>query len=461
MLAIAGLALSTFIAAAAPVKSHLVIAPCEAGDHYQFETVTCSIELKNTGDKPIRISKGEAKLPWDSIDTKDIVVPPGATRYIDARVDLRDNLGITRRYFRFATDEPGQEYRGSHVRAFVSTVLDQPALNFEFGTVRLGSELPSASVTLSSREAPDFRVLEVIEKPPYLDVSIAPDGRTVNARILDTAPWGLMHTDKVKLKTNATRQPQAWVTVKADVLGDVLVNGNPFALGLMRTGNKNEFLIRLTSKNGKDFKVGDLSITGLKANADTTDCTPAAKGCKLVRLVVPDQPVGRLEGVLHIGLPEYNRSLPVELVGMMLTPNYPVHDLDEEMKKAAEETQGGQSPAQAPAEHADLSKALKQVVEKTNATPPPGNGPLLRWSVANQSPLYGYIVYRAESEKGPFLRLNQDLIKIIADEENKSGSYQWRDNSAVSGKTYWYTVGTVKRDGTKQELTPVQKVVAK
>jgi hypothetical protein len=106
----------------------------------------------------------------------------------------------------------------------------------------------------------------------------------------------------------------------------------------------------------------------------------------------------------------------------------------------------------------DLARAITQEVASENEKPPAGRGPLLRWTVDNQSNAHGFLVWRADSEDGPLLRVNNELIKVM---ENPAGTYQWRDNSAVSGKTYWYAIGYVNIDGEKIDLSGRQKVTAK
>ncbi|GAA0705835.1 hypothetical protein [Dokdonella soli] len=465
MLSLSALAFSLLVAAPAPVPhSNLVIAPCDAGEHQQFEVITCDIELKNTGDKPIHVSKGEAAMAWDSIETGVITVPAHGVAYIKAKASLRDNAGYVKHSFRFATDEPGiLAVRGSNVNAFVSTVLDDSAPTIDFGMVKLDGPLPSKSITLASREVNDFRILEILSKPDYLDASLGPDGRTVHATLRKDAPWGQLH-DKIKLKINAPQQPEAWISVDANAQGEVVPDGDPFSLGLMRTNNKNEFLVRMTSRSGKDFKVGAVTLERLKGKADVVPCVPAESGCKLVRLrVTNDQALGRLQGVLNVELPDFKRTLPIEVVGMLLSPEVKVHDFNEEVEKAREAKGAAQSVAASPTQPKgiDITQAIKQTVNKEADVPPPGKGPLLRWSVANEGSIYGYIVYRADAETGPFLRINKEMIRVIDDGGNAAGSYQWRDNSAESGKVYWYSIGMVKGNGEKQPLTGAQKIIAK
>lgn len=453
--------LLSILTAAAPVSpSHLVVSNCEAGEHYQFESVKCLIELRNTGDKPIRVSKGIAQRLGDSIQDGTIVVPPKGAAYIEAQVDLRNDEGYARHPFRFTTNGTTKAQRGSEVRAYVQSVLDQRKPKLDFGVVKLGTdELPSASISLSSREVSDFKVTGIEYKPEWIDASVDSDGRTVHAKLNEKVPWGLTHNGSAYLKVsiNVPHQPQAWIEIDANVLGDVLADSNPFQLGMMRTVGKNEFLMRVSSRSGKEFEIGKLIVSGLKATAKEERCVPATVGCRLVRLAVDNkQPTGKLEGILNIQLPALARVLPVELVGILLTPEVKIVELNDVLKQGEE---GGQSKLSAPAAQ-NLGKAIAKAVKGEDA-PPPGDGPLLRWSVAHQALAYGYAIYRSGSVNGPFLRISKEIIHAAQDGADEAGSYQWRDNSAESGKTYWYQIGVLNRNGSKQDLSGAQKVVAK
>lgn len=452
--------LFSLLASAAPApKSHLVIEPCLVGDRQQFDSVTCDIAMSNTGDKPIKVSHAQAVFPWDSIEP-EVTVPPKGTVYLKATLSMRDRPGFAKHSFRLSTDEPGPlAQRGASVHGFVSTVLDQTVPTLDFGAVKSSAAPVSKDVALSSREIADFRILGVDSKPDYMDVTIGSDGRSVHATLRKDAPWGLVH-EKIKLRINTPRQSHAWVDVEANVIGDVAPNGNPFAFGLMRTNAKNEFLLRLTSESGKDFKIGSAKLDQVKGKVDVVPCTPAAEGCKMLRILVAnDQQAGRLQGSLLVELPEYHRTLPIEVVGMLLPPDFKVHDLNEEWKD--KQASGGASQAAAAPGELNLQQAIKQTTEQVESAPPPGNGPLLRWSVANDGSVHGYIIYRADAEDGPFLRVNKDLIASTDTPSTAGVHYQWRDDSAVSGHTYWYEIGMVKSNGDKVPLSGAQKVVAK
>lgn len=457
---IAPLLLSLLAAATPAPKSNLVIEPCQVGDRQQFETTTCDISLHNSGDTPITISRAEAFYKWDSI-APGVVVPPHGAAYLKTTVSLRDRPGFTKHSFRFATSEPGLlAQRAASVHGFVSTVLDQTLPTLAFGVVKASDGQASKELTLSSREVADFRILGVESKPDYLDVTIGTDGRSLHAMLKPDTPWGLLH-GVVVLKINAPQQPLARVEIEGNLIGEVAPNGNPFAFGLMRTNAKNEFLIRLTSASGKDFKIGSTKLDQVKGKVDVVPCIPAEKGCRILRVLIDNkQQAGKLQGKLLVDLPDFKRTLPIEVVGMLLPPQMKVHDLNKELEEK-QAAAGTSSPVEAPEGGLNLKQEIRKVVENAEQVPPPGNGPLLRWAVANDAAVHGYIIYRADAETGPFLRVNKELIRSMGEPSSTSSNYQWRDTTAVSGHTYWYEIGMEKSSGEKAPLSAAQKVTAK
>lgn len=449
----------TLAALTAP-KSNLVISPCHAGEHYQYTTVGCSFELRNTGDTAISVSQGSAKTPGDSIDLDRIVVRPRSSSYINVKVALGSSIGATQRTFVFRSDEPGMEQRGSTVFAYVTSILDDATPTLSFGDVKFTSGSLAKTIELTSREVPDFRIEELVSIPDYVDVLIGPDSRSLRATFKENAPWG-RHADGILVRTNADKQKLVRVQVDVNVLGAVLPDSNPYSLGLMRTNERNEFLIRLTSPTSTNFQVGDITLSGLQGEAELTQCQPATAGCRLVKLVVkPAQATGRIEGVMSVSLPEYKQTLPIQLIGMLLKPETEIHDMNRELEAAQK---GGESklPADSGSGGIDLSKEIRREVSNTDIADPPGAGPLLKWSVANEGSIYGYVVYRSDTERGQYVRVNEATIVAPPYAEGVVNTYKWRDSSAQTGKTYWYSVGTLKKNGEKVDLVQPQKVVAK
>ena len=85
---------------------------------------------------------------------------------------------------------------------------------------------------------------------------------------------------------------------------------------------------------------------------------------------------------------------------------------------------------------------------------------MLKWTVANGRLIHGCQIFRSDAEDGPFVLQNQATVRSKA-EDDEPTPYQYRDNAAASGKTYWYYIGIVYNDGHKQQLAGPQKVVAK
>lgn len=463
MLLLSSALFSLFAGAASAEKSNLTVSLCNAGERQQFETVTCDIELKNSGDKPLRVFAARAGFRSDSIEP-DVVVPAHGAAYLRATVKIADSVGFVHRFFSFNTDEPGKlANRSAQVQAFASTVLDSATPSIDFGFVRLDEPLPSKSITLTSREARDFRILEVRSKPDYVDVSVSADGRTIDASVRKDAPWGLFH-ERIKLRINAPQQPEAWIKLEGNVQGDVVPDSNPMLLGLMRTNRQNDVLVRLSSRAGKDFKIGAVTLKGFNARTTVLPCKPSKVGCRLIKLAISkDQMLGRVSGVLSVELPDFKQTLPVELGGgLLLGPDVEVKDMNKAIEKSQEEQGNLGSKVEAPSEKVDIKQAINQsILRKEQTVPPSGTGPLLRWAVEHQFGYHGFIIYRSDTEEGPFLRVNKELIGIVNDEGSSSGSYQWRDNSAVAGQVYWYMIGLVKDDGEKEPLSGKQRVVAK
>lgn len=92
---------------------------------------------------------------------------------------------------------------------------------------------------------------------------------------------------------------------------------------------------------------------------------------------------------------------------------------------------------------------------------PAGEGPLMKWQAAYEYNVYGYEIYRASEEGGPYARINEKIVPVLDDSAQVGSIYRWRDNSAVSGETYWYYIGLVKANGIKSVLSNPQKITAR
>jgi hypothetical protein len=442
--------------AAAP--SSLVTEDCEFADTYAFNHSECQMELRNQGDKPIHLSGFRSdKFEDDAIDPTDLVLQPHAHAYVRAALSIGNEIGHVRHVFRFQSDEAGHENRVITARGYVTNVLDdRPILNF--GVVDVTREAPDRHVGLESHDVAGFRVEKVLSAPDWLDATLAADGKSIDVKIRKDAQWGF-HVDQIKLATNASVQKTIWIGVQADIHGLVVPASNPLDMGLLRTGNRNEQRIRLTSPNGKDFAVGKVELEGIKGEAKVIPCEPAAPGCRIVQLVISnDQPLGSLKGKLWVELPEYKQRMPIALWALLVSKDTEIEKM--EADKLLEAQRNKKAASISTGNDLNLKTAIKNAVQSANEPDPPGNGPLLKWSVGNEQLVHGYQIFRADSDSGPFLLTNKEAI-VAKRSTTGDSSYAWRDNSTTSGKTYWYYIGILYNDGRKQQLTGPQKVVAK
>ncbi len=417
----------------------------------------CNFALTNNGDKPIRVLEVKSGIAGDSVETSPLVIAPHSQGYVQVGVDSGNAAGNFHRSFEFRTDETGHERLVANAYGFAISAIDQLKPQIDFGVAALGGAPPEKSIELSSQEAAAFRIKEVLAKPSYLDVDIGADGHTVVARIKPEIQWGL-HSDFIKLAIDTPRQKQVWVEVKADVHGEIVASANPLNMGLMRFGNHNEFKVQLTSHSGKKFKIGKIELEKLQAKTLLSPCVPDEGGCQLLTLTMLDQqPAGAILGHVLIDFPEYHRTMNLAAWGIIVDKDMEVQTLEPEklLGKA-----GGADKSKAAASSVDIHKALKDAVGGRDSLAAPGVGPLLKWTLANGMSVRGFQIFRGDAEGGPFALVNPLTIRSTAETEDPV-NYQWRDNSAESGRTYWYYISVVYNDGHKQQLTGPQKVVAK
>lgn len=83
-----------------------------------------------------------------------------------------------------------------------------------------------------------------------------------------------------------------------------------------------------------------------------------------------------------------------------------------------------------------------------------------RWSTASELENFGFDVYRAQSEDGPFERLTVDPIPG-AGTSDEPHQYSFRDDSIDPCLDYWYYVESVSTSGTREKFTPTFRAPAK
>jgi len=438
--------------------SDLSSEPCDFGEIYAFSSTSCDITFGNDSDEAIHLVSITPAMPGDASESAELTIAPHGKAYLNVRVDAGNTNGPSSHRFRFQIADAAEK-RDALVLAhgFVMSALDEPLPAIDFGIVNIDTKTPEKSITLGSHETASFRILKVIDKPSWVDAALSADGSTLKVRMLASAPLGV-RAQFIKLVIDSPRQKQAWVSVTADVRGDVVPAMNPLSVGVIKVSDRNEFRIPLVSHSGKDFKIGKISFEDVKGDTRVTACEPATRGCRWLQLTISkDQPLGSIKGSLLIEFPEQRRTLRIAVTGLMVRDDFKVKTLDPEA------VANGAASSASRAATPNLGEALKHSVEAqapAQTAPLPGAGPLLKWTVANGRTLYGFQIFRSTDPDGPFVLQNVPALRAQAEDDSPK-AFQWRDNSAESGKTYWYYIGTVDLNGRKARLTSPQKVVAK
>lgn len=85
----------------------------------------------------------------------------------------------------------------------------------------------------------------------------------------------------------------------------------------------------------------------------------------------------------------------------------------------------------------------------------PGQPIVIRWSTESEVNTAGFNLYRAESEQGPWQKLNPRLIPGSPD-PLRGGSYVFTDTQVIAGVTYWYELEEVELSGQATRLQRTQ-----
>lgn len=439
------------IAASANLYQSLVVDSCEFDDVYATNPAKCDIVFSNTGNQSINISNFQVVSGKGNASPSEVVVAPRSTVRISIAVDTSESLGRNSYIVTFDT-APESGYRSAKVKGFVSSSLNEASPIMDFGVVNVeNGDLKESRLSLSSNEVKDFRILEFIQVPTWLNAKIDMDGKTIEASVKKSASWGL-HEDYVRVRINTPNQKEALIKIKADVHGKVVPSENPVDFGVVRKGDKNEATFRINDISGRILKIGKVSVKGYAADATVKSCQPAAEDCKQISVRVSDrQNAGSLKGEVDIDLPDYGINLPVYTWGILIPKSYKIKPLEAERNSSAASNVNNIS------ENLKLATRKKTVVDDI---PLPGSGPLLKWSVSDAGGVYGFQVFRADVSTGPFVLINQKLIRADT-ENNEYQQFQWRDTTAEKGREYYYSIGIVRVNGKKEHLAGPEKVIAK
>jgi hypothetical protein len=447
--------------ATAAADTTLVAETVRAPDMYQFERTPASLTLSNAGKEVISITKVVALRPADRVIAFPARIAPGESAKIDVEVDATNDVGTSIHTFHVETKNAADDV-AARVVLHVQTVLDNGRPIVDFGSVRSSAENPAQALfELGSEDIPGLVVEEILEAPPFTTARIESDKRSVRLTLDKVSYYGI-HRANLKLRLNSDVQSQAWSEIVADVRGDVLPAANPFPLDLVLANKPNEYLLVLRHQGHSAFVVGTPSFERIKGKAKVEPCAAKSDDCKQVRFsIAKDNSPGRLSGVMIIPQGKGQLPIKVELNGMMLKDDSGIVKLDGD-KLMAQAAEAGSAEGRGKQPFVAQLKGALDTRDKTiNLPVPAGTGPLIRWQAEKHANVYGYAIYRAFSEQGPYERLTREVIAQVVPEDGGSVNYAWRDGSAISGKQYWYYIGALLKNGSKQKISPPMAATAK
>jgi len=424
------------------------------GEKYQFSVVTHDVRVWNRSGTAITFRDSQVP-PGVTVQPEKGTLAGGDSTVLHIKADLRNAWGAIAAPLPVETTEgANSEHYQIVLEGFVDSVLDEGKPALDFGTVEAAAP-KEKSIQLTSASNPDVRITRVIEAPDFVSVRIGDDAQTL---LLTPKKFDVLGYSKgiVKVALDSPQQPQAWVTVLMDIHGNVVPDQNPVKFGLQRASTTKPVRLQMTSRNGKALHIDKVSVPGAGQLAvESAPCLPERRAdCQAYMIgIKPGHAFGLLQDKVSFELPDTHQVLNVDVGGIYLDDSTKVHSLNDELAS------GG---AQSSAPHADLQTSLKRAVAEKPETPTPaGQGPLLKWQVANESDIYGYAIYRGDSADGKFTRANEQIVRAENGGNNITATYQWRDNSAQKGREYWYYITIFNNSGRKTQLTGPQKVVAK
>lgn len=83
-----------------------------------------------------------------------------------------------------------------------------------------------------------------------------------------------------------------------------------------------------------------------------------------------------------------------------------------------------------------------------------------KWTLASEQDNFGFEVYRGDTEKGEFTKLNKDPI-LGAGTTDETQKYQFRDDTIDPCKQYWYYIESISTSGVREKFTPTFAASAK
>jgi hypothetical protein len=93
---------------------------------------------------------------------------------------------------------------------------------------------------------------------------------------------------------------------------------------------------------------------------------------------------------------------------------------------------------------------------QSSPTPSPSGTATVFWGNPNNPDIYGYNIYRSESDSGPFVKVNPEIIRPDHNKPNQT----YTDHGLQNGRIYYYYIEAQHyAGGVKEKVTPITPVI--
>jgi len=84
----------------------------------------------------------------------------------------------------------------------------------------------------------------------------------------------------------------------------------------------------------------------------------------------------------------------------------------------------------------------------------------IKWATASEVDNFGFDIYRADSEDGPFTKINESPVEGAGTTDSPT-YYSFIDDTIDPNKPYFYYVESISMDGVREQFTPIIKAKPK
>lgn len=420
--------------------------------------ILVSVKLTNSSEKPVSIREIKPVFSLDRAVKFPATLAPGETAAVDLDVDLSDGSGIFRRRLAVYVDQDSKPDMELVVSGYAWSPLTNLPGPLELGPIDLLEPLKTVRWEIPDMSESPLKIVGVPMKPDFLDARITDDGRVLEITPNASIPLSAIAERLViRLGSPDGSSSDVSVRVSGTAFGRVAPNTDVIVLGLFESSKPQRSRVVLTDRKNQRLKIEKVEHSAGIAATSVSECVKKDKACKQLDLELAlSSKTGSVNEDITVHVAGQDKPLILRVTGLRAAPGTKVVDFNKAVKDAEEkrDAAGGASTIAA-------NKPIFAQLRQASQPPPvleaePGTGPLLKWQVEEEQQSYGYAVFRADAESGPFQRVSHPIIKRIS-AESQGASYAWRDNSAKAGQTYWYYVTTIYTDGRRERLSPILK----